>query len=51
MRFHYDPRNVEVLRLQTGGLCSKLDELAARLKHGALDVADLGVDFRAALPT
>jgi hypothetical protein len=45
MLFHYDPQNVGVLRLQTGGLCSKLDELAARLRDGSLDVADLRVDF------
>jgi hypothetical protein len=45
MPFRYDPQNVQVLRLQTTGLCSKLNELATRLKDCSLSVEDLQVDF------
>jgi hypothetical protein len=45
MPFHYNPENVEVLRIQTEGVCAKLDELHERLRNRQLALDDLKQDY------
>ena len=44
-RFHYDPTNLQVVRLQTEGLCRQLEELTRRLTQCTLQPEDLEEDF------
>jgi hypothetical protein len=45
MPFHYNPANVEVLRIQTESLCAKLGELHAGLQNGTFTLKGLKDDY------